>query len=105
VKPLDDLLNIAQTLPTPELARFIGALVAEAIGRLAAPAPATAPPDHSVGVQEVMAMLKVSRSTVYRRAKQLPGYRKDGGNIRFSHNGMQELVKGKRPLDSMTAKD
>jgi excisionase family DNA binding protein len=52
--------------------------------------------DKLLSVEQVCEILNVSEQWIYHNAKNLPFVRKVGGLLRFSNNGLQRYIEGKK---------
>ena len=96
---LDELQELARTLPPEELPRFLGELETVrcvAFARLTTPA-TTPPQDELLDVQQVADRLRMSRDWVYRRARKLPFFCNGGTGraLRFSSARLDLYLKQK----------
>jgi predicted DNA-binding transcriptional regulator AlpA len=96
---LEQALTAARTLPAEELLGLIGALEevkATALVRLTAPALQPQAPDSWLNMDEASPLLHMSKSYLYRHADRFSFVRREGRSLRFSAQGIQEYLSGRR---------
>jgi len=99
-RELEEVLELAGTLPADELPRLLGELEevrARAFQRLSTPEQAPTS-DALLTVKQVAARLSVSREYIYVHARQFPFFRpnKTGRALRFSAAGLDLYLKKSR---------
>ena len=96
---LEQAIQAARTLPAEDLPGLIGALEevkATALVRLTAPALQPQAQDSWLDVGEASQLLSMSTSYLYRHSGQFSFVRREGRSLRFSAQGIQEYLRGRR---------
>ena len=98
---LQPALDAARTLPSEELAAFLGELEivrASAWVRLIRPTPTEPSHDQLLDVDAAAARLSVSPDYLYHNHGRFPFTRRVGRNLRFSHRGIERFIQNARVL-------
>jgi hypothetical protein len=93
---LDPVLELAKSLPVPQLTEFLGELETVrivALTRILSPA-ASLSPDRLIGVSELAERLHVHSDFVYRHQSQYKEFAKpQGSKLLWSSNGLDSYLK------------
>lgn len=96
---LKSALEEARSLPTDDLAEFLGELEqirVTALARLSAPVATPAQPDERIDITEAAKRLGVSTHYLYKHHKRFPFCKPEGRKLLFSVRGIEQHIKRSR---------